>query len=100
MPLMAPAKTGSCSASPQHQQIGGKTHNFSYGYNLAGALTSETYPSGRVATTTYDQGNRPVALSGNLGGVGKSYVNELRYWPNGLKYWTIYGNSVWNIWGA
>jgi len=80
-----------------NQQIGGKTYNFSYGYNLAGALTSETYPSTRVATTTYDQGNRPVALSGNFGGLAKSYVGDLRYWPNGLKYWTIYGNSVWNI---
>jgi RHS repeat-associated protein len=86
-----------------NQQIGGKTYNFSYGYNLAGALTSEMYPSGRVATTTYDQGNRPVTLSGNLGGIGKSYVNLAKYFPNGLKYWTIYGNSAsnmaWNIWG-
>jgi YD repeat-containing protein len=32
----------------------GQSYNFSYTYNLAGALTSETYPSGRVVTSRYD----------------------------------------------
>ena len=82
-----------------NQQIGGKTYNFSYGYNLAGALTSETYPSGRVATTSYNQVNRPVTLSGSLSGQVTNYVTDSRYWA-AAKYWTIYGNSVWNIWGA
>jgi YD repeat-containing protein len=33
------------------QQMDGQTYAFSYTYNLAGGLTSETYPSGRVVTT-------------------------------------------------
>src|SRR5581483_3664577 len=34
--------------SSSAQTTNGKTYLFSYKYNLAGALTSETYPSGRV----------------------------------------------------
>jgi RHS repeat-associated protein len=82
-----------------NQQIGGKTYNFTYEYNLAGALTSETYPSGRLAMTSYDQTNRPTTLSGSLSGQVTNYVTASRYWA-ATKYWTIYGNSVWNIWGA
>ena len=41
---------------------------FGFGYNLAGVLTSETYPSG---------------LSGTLAGQGKNYVSEVTYWPHG-----------------
>jgi YD repeat-containing protein len=38
------------------QATAGQSYGFSYSYNLAGALTSETYPSGRVVTTGYDGG--------------------------------------------
>jgi YD repeat-containing protein len=40
------------------QTIGTNTYNFSYAYNLANALTSTTYPSGRVVANTYDGANR------------------------------------------
>jgi RHS repeat-associated protein len=52
------------------QSTAGTAYSFGYGYNLAGSLTSETYPSGRVITTKYDGANRPFQL---LGG-GKTYV--------------------------
>ncbi len=44
------------------QQVNGLTYGFTYTYNLAGALTSETYPSGRVVTTGYDAANRPTTV--------------------------------------
>ncbi len=36
------------------QSINNVNYNFSYSYNLAGALTGETYPSGRNLQITYD----------------------------------------------
>jgi uncharacterized protein RhaS with RHS repeats len=45
-------------------------YNFTYAYNLAGSLTSETYPSGRVITTKYDGANRPFQVLG----ASKTYV--------------------------
>ncbi len=35
-----------------------QVYTFNYTYNLAGSLTSETYPSGRVVYTCYDDANR------------------------------------------
>ena len=53
-------------ASQQQQQLGsGPWWTFVYGYNLAGALKSESYPSGRSAlTTSFDGQNRPMDLTG------------------------------------
>ena len=48
-------------------QINGQTYSFSYVYDLSGALTSETYPSGRVVKTSYDGAERASAVSGTLG---------------------------------
>jgi len=36
---------------------------FHYGYNRAGALSSETFPSSRVLTFTYDKAGRPATLA-------------------------------------
>jgi YD repeat-containing protein len=45
----------------------GQTHSFeNYSYNLAGALTSETYPSGRVISYSYDAANRRTRHTGSL----------------------------------
>ena len=35
---------------------------FVYGYNLAGAMTAEQYPSGRVVKTTYDSAGRATGV--------------------------------------
>ncbi len=74
--------------------IGGQTYTFAYSYDLAGGLTSETYPSGRVVTTAYDGAHRPSALAGSLAGQGKSYVSAATYWPHGAEWAVTYGNSV------
>ena len=40
-------------ALASQQSTAGKTYNLFYGYDLSGALTSETYPSGRQISTQY-----------------------------------------------
>jgi len=67
-----------------NQVTGGQTYAFNhYVYNLAGTLTSETYPSGRVVTTSYDGANRFAGVSGALNGVTTPYVSNVSYWPHG-----------------
>lgn len=73
----------------------GQAFNFSYGYNLAGGLTSETYPSGRVVTTAYDGANRVSSLSGNLDGAGANYLSQFTYAPSGGTLQYQRGNNVW-----
>jgi RHS repeat-associated protein len=83
-----------------NQITGSTTSNFpSYQYNLAGALVSETYPSGRVIATAYDGANRPAYLKGTLGSTATPYVgsstNWIQYWPHGVPYKAAFGNGLW-----
>jgi RHS repeat-associated protein len=49
-------------------------------YDAGGAVTGETYPSGRTLTYAYDAAGRLASLSGNLGdGVSRSYASGLTY---------------------
>lgn len=61
----------------------GQAYGFSYTYNLAGALTSETYPSGRTIQTDYDPVNRVSKVSGVLAGQTKNYASDIGYWAHG-----------------
>ena len=84
------------------------TYNFpSYKYNLAGDLLSETYPSGRTVTTSYDAANRPVTLSGTLGSAATSYIGDptvtsyttdftkwIFYSPHGAPWAFVRGNGL------
>ncbi len=71
------------------------TYSFTYGYDLAGDLTSETYPSGRSVSTSYDIAMRPLTLSGTPGGGGTTnYVTAMAYWPHGAPNSWTYGNGV------
>ncbi len=76
---------------------GGGTYNFSYYYNLAGALTQENYPSGRVITTLYDYANRPNFVAGTRNGTQTNYVSNLTYFPHGAPSSYTYGNSIWPV---
>jgi YD repeat-containing protein len=79
-----------------NQQTGGWTYAFSYGYNLPGSLTSETYPSGRTVTTCYDAANRPIRAVGSHGNSSNTYVTGVSYWPHGVVYKQEYPSSqVW-----
>ncbi len=61
------------------QTIGAQTFNLGYGYNLAGQLTSETYPSGKVVSIGYDAGGRLSSLADNL----RTYVSAVGYLGTG-----------------
>jgi RHS repeat-associated protein len=55
-------------------------------YNLAGGVSSQTYPSGKTVSYAYDQAGRTSAFTGNLGdGVTRTYAGSISYdqW-NGL----------------
>ncbi len=77
------------------QVTAGQTYGFAYVYNLREQLTSETYPSGRTLTTTYDAVNRASQLAGSLGGVQKNYVLQTNYAPQGAPSVYQYGNNLW-----
>jgi RHS repeat-associated protein len=50
------------------------------GYNLAGSVTSQTYPSGRSVNYSYDSAGRTNSFSGNLGGgANRTYASEISY---------------------
>ena len=78
-----------------YQQMAGQTYNFGYNWNLANGLTSETYPSGRVLTTTYDAANRPQAVSGTLGSLTTAYASGVSYAPHGGPAKYEFGNHIW-----
>jgi len=78
-----------------NQVTAGQTYGFTYYYNLAGALTKETYPSGRVVTTSYDGANRANEVAGSYNSVGTTYVPEVTYFPHGGTQYTEYGNNLW-----
>ncbi|MGH9436537.1 MAG: RHS repeat-associated core domain-containing protein [Terriglobia bacterium] len=73
-------------------------YDFSYAYNVAGALTSETYPSGRVVSTTYDGAGRPVTVAGKLNGQTTNYVTTAAYYPSGALYYYQDGNGMIPTW--
>ena len=55
-------------------------YNLSRTYNLAGGVTSETYPSGRTVSYGYDAAGRLQNFTGNLGGGSAvSYATDRQY---------------------
>jgi RHS repeat-associated protein len=78
------------------QVTDGQTYSMTYGYNLAGALTSETYPSGRVVTTAYDNVGRLSQVSGQkTGEANKTYASQLSYSAHGAITDLKLGNNLW-----
>ena len=67
----------------QHFKVNGvwsAAYQFSHAYNLTGAVTTQTYPSGRTVTYTYDVVGRLASVSGNLGdGVTRTYSSGIIY---------------------
>jgi len=83
------------SVTTQQQVTDGQTYQLAYGYNLAGALTTETYPSGRVISTAYDGAGRISAVSGQKSGEGaRSYVTQLSYAAHGAVASLTLGNGL------
>jgi RHS repeat-associated protein len=57
------------------QTVGDQSYTMSYGYNLGGAMTSETYPSGRVVSYAFDDGARLSQVSSG----STVYANQFDY---------------------
>ena len=74
----------------------GQVYGSSYEYNLAGALTSQVYPSGRVVTNGFDTSGDPASVTSNLPGqTPRSYVSNVRYSPTGSIEQLQLGNGRW-----
>ena len=66
------------------QQTGSVNYQLRAAYNLAGSISTLTYPSGHTVTNTFDQSGRLTALSGNLGdGANRTYATGILYAPTG-----------------
>ncbi len=69
-----------------NQQItDGVTYPISYTYNLAGAMVSETYPSGRVVTNSFDNDGQLSNVSSKATSTAtpRTYANSFRYTAHG-----------------
>jgi RHS repeat-associated protein len=73
------------------QTTNGQTYLLGYGYNLAGGMTSETYPSGRTVSTGYDTAGR---VNGVTGSGSKTYASTFTYWPHGAVNSITLGNNL------
>jgi RHS repeat-associated protein len=79
------------------QTTAGHAYPFSYSYSLAGQLTSETFPSGRVVTIGYDGASRPNSATGTRSGTSTNYVSNMNYWPHGAPNYFTYDNKLWRV---
>jgi RHS repeat-associated protein len=58
----------------------GTTYQTTRSYNLAGGVTSQTYPSGHTVSYSYDAAGRESSFSGNLGdGATRTYSTSIDY---------------------
>lgn len=70
--------------------IDGQTYETRFGYDLAGNRSTLTYPSGRMASTTFDFANRPNALTVDASDI----VTAATYAPFGPMMSVTYGNGT------
>lgn len=77
------------------QQIGGINYQTSAIYNLAGAVTGMTYPSGRTVAYGYDSAGRTSSFTGYLGdGNYRVYSTGMSYSPLGGLSQEQFGTNV------
>jgi RHS repeat-associated protein len=67
------------------QTTDGTAYTMSYTYNIAGGLVSQTYPSGRVVTNTFDNDGSltNVSSKANSTATPRTYANAFVYAPSG-----------------
>ena len=61
----------------------GTPYTVEYGYDLAGNVTSEKYPSQHAVSYTYDDAGLLSGFTGNLGGEAHGYADSIAYDPAG-----------------
>jgi RHS repeat-associated protein len=84
----------------QKQVTGANTYSLSYTYNLAGLLASETYPTNRVLTHSYDNAGRLSQISDGT----TTFASNFTYaasggllsetWGNGAVHSIAYNNAL------
>jgi RHS repeat-associated protein len=71
------------------------SYQITSGYNLAGGVTSQTYPSGHTVSYSYDAAGRSSSFSGNLGdGASRTYASNSAYSPFGGLSWEQFGTNT------
>jgi RHS repeat-associated protein len=71
---------GAGRAILKFQQTSGSNYQVIASYNLAGAITSQTYPSGHVVNYAYDGAGRTNNMTGRLGdGRSRTYATGISY---------------------
>jgi RHS repeat-associated protein len=79
-----------------YQQItDGQTYISSYQYNLAGALVSETYPSGRQVKYDYNADGDLSRVWGQVGQNQRTYANSFSYTASSAVSSMQLGNGRW-----
>jgi RHS repeat-associated protein len=82
-----------------NQTTDGQTYTTRYQYNLAGSMTSETYPSNRVVVTEYDAAGRIAGVKTNAAlyyaGGTPSTANAMSYTAHGANLAMRLGNGKW-----
>jgi hypothetical protein len=72
-----------------------QTYGFTYGYDLAGEMVTESYPSGRTISMGYDVAGRLNNLGGTkTGESAKTYAQQVNYWAHGAVKSMTLGNSL------
>lgn len=84
----------------QRQVTGSNTYSLGYTYNLGGLLSTETYPTGRVLTHSYDNAARLSQISDG----STTFTSNLSYaasggllsetWGNGAVHSVAYNNAL------
>jgi RHS repeat-associated protein len=74
-----------------------RPYTINYGYDLAGNLISEVYPSGRVVSMSYDTAGRISQVSGSKAGESNNspYASQISYAPHGSVAGLRLGNNRW-----
>jgi YD repeat-containing protein len=76
--------------SVQKQVTGSNTYSLGYSYNHAGLLSTQTYPTGRVLTNSYDNAGRLSQISDGT----TVFASSLSYAPSGARLSETWGNGA------
>jgi len=74
----------------QKQVTGSNTYGLSYTYNYVGQVTSETYPSNRVVSYSYDNAGRLSTVSDGT----TTFASNFGYAPSGAMTSETWGNGA------
>src|SRR5688572_7031816 len=74
----------------QKQVTGSNTYSLGYTYNLAGLLATQTYPTNRVLTHSYDDAGRLSQINDGT----TTFASSLSYAPSGAMLSETWGNGA------